>query len=86
MENEKNLTDTVAAAKPESPVTITLNSADTVYVLGVYSQTTYVGTDMVYLVKTNNGTSRCYLSLQGKYIGNPYNTAELTITKIEQYY
>ena len=74
------------SSKPTSPVTITLNSADTVYALGVYSQTTYVGTDMVYLVKTNNGTSRCYLSLQGKYIGNPYNTAELTITKIEQYY
>ena len=74
------------SSKPESPVTITLNSADTVYVLGVYSQTTYVGVDMVYLVKTNNGTSRCYLSLKGNYIANPSNTAELTITKIEQYY
>ena len=73
-------------SKPTSPVTITLNSADTVYVLGVYAQTTHVGTDMVYLVKTNNGTSRCYFSLKGKYLGNPTNTAELTITKIEQYY
>ena len=73
-------------SKPTSPVTITLNSANTVYVLGVYSQTTYVGVDEVYLVKTNNGTSRCYFSLKGKYIANPYNTAELTITKIEQYY
>ena len=73
-------------SKPTSPVTITLNSADTVYALGVYAQTTYVGADMVYLVKTNNGASRCYLSLKGDYIANPYNTAELTITKIEQYY
>ena len=73
-------------SKPTSPVTITLNSADTVYALGVYAQTTYVGVDMVYLVKTNNGTSRCYLSLKGDYVANPYNTAELTITKIEQYY
>lgn len=73
-------------SKPTSPVTITLNSANTVYVLGVYSQTTHVGTDKVYLVKTNNGASRCYFSLKGEYIGNPYNTAELTITKIEQYY
>lgn len=73
-------------SKPESPVTITLNSADTVYVLGVYSQTTYVGVDMVYLVKTNNGASRCYLSLKGDYLANPDNIAELTITKIEQYY
>ena len=72
--------------KPKSPMDVTLNSADTVYVLGVHAQTTPVGTDIVYLVKTNNGTSRCYLSLKGKYIGNPYNTAELTITKIEQYY
>ena len=75
------------SSKPESPVTITLNSADTVYVLGVYSQTTYVGTNKVYLVKTNNGTSRCYLSLKGEYIANPIsNVSELTITKIEQYY
>ena len=74
------------SSKPESPVTITLNSANTVYVLGVYSQTKYVGVDVVYLVKTNNGASRCYLSLKGEYIANPYNTAELTITKIEQYY
>ena len=73
-------------SKPTSPVTITLNSANTVYVLGVYSQTTYVGVDKVYLVKTNNGTSRCYLSLKGEYIANPSNTAKLTITKIEQYY
>ena len=74
-------------SKPESPVTITLNSANTVYVLGVYSQTTYVGANMVYLVKTNNGASRCYLSLKGNYITSPNNnTAELTITKIEQYY
>ena len=49
-------------------------------------EVTYVGVDEVYLVKTNNGASRCYLSLKGKYIANPYNTAELTITKIEQYY
>ena len=74
-------------SKPESPVTITLDSADTVYVLGVYSQTTYVGANMVYLVKTNNGTSRCYLSLKGNYLTAPSsNTSELTITKIEQYY
>ena len=73
-------------SKPTSPVTITLNSADTVYVLGVYSQTTYVGVNMVYLVKTNNGASRCYLSLKGDYIAGPSATSELTITKIEQYY
>ena len=74
-------------SKPESPVTITLNSANTVYVLGAYAQTTHVGADMVYLVKTNNGTSRCYLSLKGHYItAVTSNTAELTITKIEQYY
>lgn len=73
-------------SKPASPVTITLNSADTVYVLGVYAQTTYVGVDMVYLVKTNNGTSRCYFSLKGDYLANPMNVAKLTITKIEQYY
>ena len=73
-------------SRPASPVTITLNSADTVYVLGVHAQTAYVGSDMVYLVKTNNGTSRCYFSLKGDYTANPWNKAELTITKIEQYY
>lgn len=75
-------------SKPTSPVTITLNSANTVYALGVYSQTTYVGTNKVYLVKTNNGTSRCYLSLKGDHIAGPsrLNVSKLTITKIEQYY
>ena len=75
-------------SKPTSPVTITLNSANTVYALGVYSQTTYVGTNKVYLVKTNNGTSRCYLSLKGEYTARPSdsNVSKLTITKIEQYY
>lgn len=75
-------------SKPTSPVTITLNSANTVYVLGAYSQTTYVGTNKVYLVKTNNGTSRCYLSLKGDYVARPSNSnvSKLKITKIEQYY
>ena len=75
-------------SKPTSPVTITLNSANTVYALGVYSQTNYVGANKVYLVKTNNGTSRCYLSLKGDYTGGPSssNVSKLTITKIEQYY
>ena len=76
------------SSKPTSPVTITLNSADTVYALGVYSSTYYVGTNKVYLVKTNSGTSRCYLSLKGDYIGGPGHetVSRLTITKIEQYY
>ena len=76
------------SSKPASPVTITLNSADTVYALGVYSSTYYVGTNMVYLVKTNNGASKCYLSLMGKYIGGPNSdtVSRLTVTKIEQYY
>lgn len=75
------------SSKPASPVTITLNSAATVYALGVYAQTTFVGSDKVYLVKTNNGTSNCYLSLQGAYTANPSgNTAKLKITKIEQCY
>ena len=76
------------SSKPTSPVTITLNSADTVYALGVYSLTYYVGFNKVYLVKTNNGTSRCYLSLKGAYKSGPGSetVSRLTITKIEQYY
>jgi len=73
--------------KPTSPVTITLNSAATVYALGIYSQTNYAGSNSVFLVKTN-GASSCYLSLYGDYTGNPSNTniSKMVITKIEQYY
>lgn len=86
--NNSTSTTPNTTTKPSSPVTITLDSADTVYALGVCSQTNYVGTSSVFLVKTNNGTSSCYLSLKYKITGSPSvsNISKMTITKIEQYY
>ncbi len=86
--NNSTSTTPNTTTKPASPVTITLDSAATVYALGVNSLTSYVGSNSVFLVKTNNGTSSCYLSLKGEYIANPSvsNISKMEITKIEQYY